>query len=63
MLDLYGSFDGFIGQASQSFHFSSQIIAIERKLLETSGQVSQVFERMDKLNVKVESFMQQLLAC
>ncbi len=28
-----------------------------------SGQVSQVLEGMDKLNVKVESFMQQLLAC
>ncbi len=28
-----------------------------------SGQVSQVLERMDKLNVKVEDFMQQLLAC
>ncbi len=28
-----------------------------------SGQVSQVLERMDKLNAKVESFMQQLLAC
>jgi hypothetical protein len=37
--------------------------AIERKLPEMSGQVSQVLERMDKLNVKVESFMQQLLAC
>jgi hypothetical protein len=37
--------------------------AIERKLLEMSGQVSQVFERMDKLNAKVKSFMQQLLAC
>jgi len=36
---------------------------IERKLLEMSGQVSQVLEGMDKLNVKVESFMQQLLAC
>jgi len=39
------------------------MIAIERKLLEMSGQVSQVLEGMDKLNVKVESFMQQLLAC
>ncbi len=28
-----------------------------------SGQVSQVLEGMDKLNAKVESFMQQLLAC
>jgi hypothetical protein len=28
-----------------------------------SGQVSQVLEGMDKLNVKVEDFMQQLLAC
>ncbi len=28
-----------------------------------SGQVSQVLERMDKLNAKVGSFMQQLLAC
>ncbi len=28
-----------------------------------SGQVSQVFERMNKLNAKVESFVQQLLAC
>ncbi len=28
-----------------------------------SGQVSQVLEGMDKLNDKVESFMQQLLAC
>ncbi len=28
-----------------------------------SGQVSQVLEGMDKLNVKVEGFMQQLLAC
>jgi len=36
---------------------------IERKLLEMSGQVSQVLEGMDKLNAKVESFMQQLLAC
>jgi copper homeostasis protein CutC len=39
------------------------MIAIERKLLEMSGQVSQVLEGMDKLNVKVKSFMQQLLAC
>jgi len=39
------------------------MIAIERKLLEMSGQVSQVLEGMDKLNVKVEGFMQQLLAC
>jgi hypothetical protein len=37
--------------------------AIEKKLPEMSGQVSQVLEGMDKLNVKVESFMQQLLAC
>jgi hypothetical protein len=37
--------------------------AIEKKLLEMSGQVSQVLERMDKLNAKVGSFMQQLLAC
>ncbi len=37
--------------------------AIERKLPEMSGQVSQVLEGMDKLNVKVKSFMQQLLAC
>jgi hypothetical protein len=37
--------------------------AIEKKLPEMSGQVSQVFEGMDKLNAKVESFMQQLLAC
>jgi len=36
---------------------------IERKLLKMSGQVSQVLEGMNKLNVKVESFMQQLLAC
>ncbi len=36
---------------------------IERKLPEMSGQVSQVLEGMDKLNAKVESFMQQLLAC
>jgi hypothetical protein len=36
---------------------------IERKLLEMSGQVSEVLEGMDKLNAKVESFMQQLLAC
>jgi hypothetical protein len=36
---------------------------IKRKLPEMSGQVSQVLEGMDKLNVKVESFMQQLLAC
>ncbi len=28
-----------------------------------SGQVSKVLEGMDKLNAKVESFMQQLLAC
>ncbi len=28
-----------------------------------SGQVSQVLEGMEKLNAKVESFMQQLLAC
>ncbi len=28
-----------------------------------SGQVSQVLEGMDKLNAKVEDFMQQLLAC
>jgi hypothetical protein len=56
-------FDGFIGQASQSPHLSFRMIAIERKLLEMSGQVSQVLEGMDKLNVKVKSFMQQLLAC
>jgi len=37
--------------------------AIERKLPEMSGQVSQVFEGMDKLNAKVENFTQQLLAC
>jgi len=37
--------------------------SIERKLPEMSGQVSQVLERMDKLNAKVESFMQQLPAC
>jgi hypothetical protein len=36
---------------------------IEKKLPEMSGQVSQVLEGMDKLNAKVESFMQQLLAC
>jgi hypothetical protein len=36
---------------------------IERKLSEMNGQVSQVLEGMDKLNAKVESFMQQLLAC
>jgi len=35
----------------------------ERNLPELSGQVSQVLEGMDKLIVKVESFMQQLLAC
>ncbi len=56
-------FYGFIGQASQSPHLSFRMIAIERKLLEMSGQVSQVLEGMDKLNVKVESSMQQLLAC
>ncbi len=28
-----------------------------------NGQVSQILEGMDKVNVKVESFMQQLLAC
>ncbi len=28
-----------------------------------SGQVSQVLEGMDKLNAKVKSFMQKLLAC
>jgi hypothetical protein len=39
------------------------MIAIERKLPEMSGQVSQVLEGMDKLNAKVESFMQQVLAC
>jgi hypothetical protein len=39
------------------------MIAIERKLPETNGQVSQVLKGMDKLNAKVESFMQQLLAC
>jgi hypothetical protein len=37
--------------------------AIEKKLPEMSGQVSQVLEGMDKLNAKVEDFMQQLLAC
>jgi len=37
--------------------------AIEKKLPEMSGQVSQVLEGMDKLNAKVENFMQQLLAC
>jgi hypothetical protein len=37
--------------------------AIERKLPEMNGQVSQVLEGMDKLNAKVESFMQQLLPC
>jgi hypothetical protein len=37
--------------------------AIERKLLQMNGQVSQVLERMDKLNAKVESFMQKLLVC
>jgi len=31
---------------------------IEKKLLEMSGQVSQVLEGMDKLNAKVEDFMQ-----
>jgi hypothetical protein len=36
--------------------------AIEKKLPEMSGQVSQVLEGMDKLNAKVQSFMQQLLA-
>jgi hypothetical protein len=36
---------------------------IEKKLPEMSGQVSQVLEGMDKLNAKVEDFMQQLLAC
>ncbi len=36
---------------------------IEKKLPEMSGQVSQVLEGMDKLNAKVENFMQQLLAC
>jgi hypothetical protein len=39
------------------------MIAIEKKLPEMSGQVSQVLEGMDKLNAKVEDFMQQLLAC
>ncbi len=39
------------------------MIAIEKKLPEMSGQVSQVLEGMDKLNAKVESFMQQLLTC
>jgi hypothetical protein len=34
--------------------------AIERKLPEMNGQVSQVLEGMDKLNAKVESFMQQI---
>jgi hypothetical protein len=28
-----------------------------------NGQVSQVLEGMDKLNAKVQRFMQQLLAC
>ena len=37
--------------------------AIKKKLPEMSGQVSQVLEGMDKLNAKVEDFMQQLLAC
>jgi len=37
--------------------------AIEKKLPEMSGQVSQVLEGTDKLNAKVEDFMQQLLAC
>jgi hypothetical protein len=39
------------------------MIAIERKPPEMNGQVSQDLEGMDKLNVKVKSFMQQLLAC
>jgi hypothetical protein len=47
----------FIGQASQSPSLFSQMIAIEKKLPETSGQVSQVLEGMDKLNAKVEDFM------
>jgi hypothetical protein len=37
--------------------------AIEKKLPEMSGQVSQVLEGMDKLNANVKNFMQQLLAC
>jgi hypothetical protein len=36
---------------------------IEKKLPDMSGQVSQVLEGMDKLNAKVEDFMQRLLAC
>jgi len=39
------------------------MIAIEKKLPEMNGQVSQVLEGMDKLNAKVEDFMQQLLTC
>jgi hypothetical protein len=39
------------------------LTAIEKKLPEMSGQVSQVLEGMDKLHAKVEDFMQQLLAC
>ncbi|CAM6041988.1 unnamed protein product [Sphagnum compactum] len=49
--------------ASGSPNWFSRITAIEKKLPEMSGQVSQVLEGMDKLNAKVEDFMQQLLAC
>jgi len=60
LMGLMGSFcfDGFIGQASQSPSLFSRMTAIEKKLPEMSGQVSQVFEGMDKLNAKVEDFMQ-----
>jgi hypothetical protein len=63
VLDFYGSFIGFIGQALQSPHLSFRMTTIKKKLPKMNGQVSKVLEGMDKLNVKVESFMQQLLTC
>ncbi len=63
VISKWNTYDGFIGQVSQSSNWFSRMTTIEKKLPEMSGQVSQVLEGMDKLNAKVEDFMQQLLAC
>jgi len=58
--ECYGDFV----QASHDHHLASHVAAVETKLLEMNGQVSQVLEAcnanakvMGKLNATIESFM------